>query len=62
LVDEVCANLDKENLAAAVDLLALARQVRGYGVVKERSIATYREAVAAARAQWRRPAALAAGF
>ncbi|MBK8957208.1 MAG: indolepyruvate ferredoxin oxidoreductase family protein [Proteobacteria bacterium] len=62
LVDEVCANLDKGNLAAAVDLLALARQVRGYGVVKERSIATYREAVAAARAHWRRPPAQAAGF
>jgi len=63
LVADVCAHLDGANRERALELLGLARNIRGYGVVKERSIETYRAELASLRSAWRSPATeRASGF
>lgn len=42
MVTEVLAELDQENHECAVQLLALPRIVRGFGIVKERNVERYR--------------------
>ncbi len=62
LVDELCGQINASNHAAAVELLGMALRVRGYGLVKERSIESYRAALREAQQRWRPPGVQAAGF
>jgi indolepyruvate ferredoxin oxidoreductase len=53
LVDEVLATLDGPRLSQAVELLALPEQIRGYGLVKDASIAEVAAAQSDLLARWR---------
>ncbi len=59
LVDTVIAGLTAENLEAAIDILALADQIRGFDQVKLDNVARYRSEVAAALATF--PGGVASG-
>jgi indolepyruvate ferredoxin oxidoreductase len=53
LVEEVLGKLNAENHAVAVQLASLPEDIRGYGHVKEKNLATVREKWAALLAQFR---------
>jgi indolepyruvate ferredoxin oxidoreductase len=52
LVEEVLADLCPEKLEQAVEILALAESIRGYGLIKDRSIERYGRELAVLRARW----------
>jgi indolepyruvate ferredoxin oxidoreductase len=54
-VDELLAQLDRENLALAVEIASLPEQIRGYGHVKDKHLATVQPRREQLLAQWRNP-------
>jgi len=52
LMDEIAAGLDAGRLELAVEMLGLAQTIKGYGPIKEQSVATYRERLGQLRARW----------
>jgi len=56
LVDEILAELDAERFDLAVEILSSAESIRGYGAIKEKSVADYRERLEKLRSRWQTPA------
>jgi indolepyruvate ferredoxin oxidoreductase len=56
LLDEVLEDLEFRKFGLAVEILALAAQVKGYGPIKEKSIERYRAKLDKLLAQWRQAA------
>ena len=56
-VDELLKGLSGENLALAVEIASIPEDIRGYGHVKERHLASARAKWGALMARWRNPAA-----
>ena len=52
LMDEVVAGLDEDKLDLAVEVLAAAGSIRGYGSIKEESITKYRQSLEKLRSRW----------
>ncbi len=56
-IEELLAGLDTDNLALAVEIASIPEDIRGYGHVKERHLASARAKWDALMARWRSPAA-----
>jgi indolepyruvate ferredoxin oxidoreductase len=52
LMDDVLAELDEGRLDLAVEILAAAESIRGYGLIKEKSISRYRQNLEKLRLRW----------
>jgi indolepyruvate ferredoxin oxidoreductase len=53
LLDEVLSGLDRERLPLAVEMLALAQLIRGFGPIKESSVQQYRAELECLLERWR---------
>jgi len=53
VIDEVLAGLGADNLKLAIEILALAESIRGYGPIKDKSVAKYREQLETLMVRWR---------
>ena len=52
LLDEILAELDAARLELAVEILGAAESIRGYGPIKEKSVADYRQRLEKLRSRW----------
>ncbi|HEY5667175.1 MAG TPA: DUF6537 domain-containing protein, partial [Gammaproteobacteria bacterium] len=52
LLDGIVAGLDAHKLDLAIDILGLAESIKGYGPIKERSVAKYREQLSKLLSSW----------
>jgi len=53
LMDEVLSGLDAARHELAVEILGLAQSIRGFGPIKEQSVAQYRQRLDELRSRWR---------